>query len=75
MAIFKEMEMAIIKLMQQLGIITPEAGKIMASQAQGQGSLPNPNMVPGGMPPGSNPLELLQMQQRQQFQQMKKAQE
>jgi len=33
----------------------------------------NPNMI-GGMP-GTNPLDLLQMQQRQQFEQMQRAQQ
>jgi hypothetical protein len=61
MNIFREMEMAIIKLMQELGIITPEAGSYMQAQTQ-----INPNQVPqipNGLPPGVNPMELLQMQQ------------
>ena len=45
----------------------------MASQASGPNPMTNPNLIPGGMQPGTNPLELLQMQQRQQFEQMKKA--
>lgn len=71
MEIFKEMELAIIKLMQELNIITPEAGNYMASQAQMPNPLANPNAL-SGMQPGTNPLELLQMQQRQQLDQMKK---
>ena len=71
MEIFKEMELAIIKLMQELNIITAEAGNYMASQAQLPNQLNNPNIL-SGMQPGTNPLELLQMQQRQQLDQMKK---
>ena len=74
MTIFRDMELAIIKLMQELDIISAEAGNMMANQAQ----LPNPMMMGnpnmlGGMP-GTNPLELLQMQQKQQFEQMQRAQ-
>ena len=54
MNIFKEMELAIIKLMQQLGIISPEAGNYMQAQSQNQGSNPYGNMP--GMQPGTNPL-------------------
>lgn len=45
-------------------------------QAQSQGAT-NPyasNPLPG-MPPGTNPLELLQLQQLQQFEQMQRAQQ
>ena len=74
MTIFREMELAIIKLMQELNIISPEAGNYMASQAQMPNPMGgNPNLV-GGMP-GTNPLDLLQMQQRQQFEQMQRAQQ
>ena len=73
MTIFRDMELAIIKLMQELNIISSEAGNYMANQAQLPNSMMgNPNMM-GGMP-GTNPLELLQMQQRQQFEQMQRAQ-
>lgn len=70
MNIFKEMEMAIIKLMQELGIITPEAGNMMQEQAKAgvQGMPPNPT----GLPPGANPLDMLQLQQLAQFEQMQK---
>jgi hypothetical protein len=55
MGIFKEMELAIIKLMQDLGIITQEAGNFMQAQTQ-QGINPNvPGLMPG-MQPGTNPL-------------------
>jgi len=73
MTIFREMELAIIKLMQELNIISPEAGNYMANQAQLPNPMSNPNMI-GGMP-GTNPLDLLQMQQRQQFEQMQRAQQ
>ena len=72
MSIFREMELAIIKLMQELGIITPEAGNYMASQAQVPNPMMNPNLM-AGMQPGTNPLDLLQMQQKQQLEQMQKA--
>ena len=69
------MELAIIKLMQELGIITPEAGNYMASQAQMPNPMMgNPNLV-AGMQPGTNPLDLLQMQQRQQLEQMQRQQQ
>jgi hypothetical protein len=73
MNIFREMESAIIKLMQELGIISPEAGQYMQNQSQ----IP-PNQVPQyptGISPGvTNPMELLQMQQIQQMQQMEQFQ-
>jgi hypothetical protein len=55
MNIFKEMELAIIKLMQELGIISPEAGNYMQVQSQSQGNNPYGNIMPG-MQPGTNPL-------------------
>jgi hypothetical protein len=52
--------------MQELNIISAEAGNYMANQAQLPNPMAgNPNLM-GGMP-GTNPLDLLQMQQRQQF--------
>lgn len=72
MQIFKEMEIAIIKLMQELGIITQEAGNFMQAQTNiANSQVPNPN---NGLPPGANPLELLQMQQLQQLQQFEQFQ-
>lgn len=72
MAIFREMETAIIKLMQELGIISPEAGQYMQAQAQiPGGQLPQ---APNGLQPGVNPMELLQMQQMQQLQQFEQFQ-
>jgi hypothetical protein len=56
--------------MQELGIISPEAGNYMQAQTQFAGQ--NPQAPIGGMPLGSNPLELLQLQQLQQFEQMQR---
>ena len=69
MAIFRDMELAIIKLMQELGIISPEAGNYMQQQTQFTPGTNPPNLL-AGMQPGTNPLELLQLQQMQQMQQM-----
>lgn len=74
MNIFREMEMAIIKLMQELGIISPEASQYMQSQSQ----IPNNNQIPqypGGVSPGVNPMDLLQMQQYEQFQKLMQQQQ
>jgi len=62
--IFRDMELAIIKLMEELQIITPEASSMMLNQSQQM------NQPQTGLPPGSNPMDLLQMQQMQQMQQM-----
>lgn len=68
MQIFRDMELAIIRLMQELGIITAEAGNMMQAQSQMPvGQLPQ---YPNGLPPGVNPMELLQMQQFEQFQKL-----
>ena len=73
MNIFREMESAIIKLMQELGIISPEAGQYMQNQSQiPANQIPQ---YPTGISPGvTNPIELLQMQQIQQMQQMEQYQ-
>jgi hypothetical protein len=55
--------------MQELGIISAEAGQYMQAQGQMGGQLPQ---APNGLPPGVNPMELLQMQQMQQFEQFQK---
>lgn len=80
--LFRDMEIAIIKLMQNIGIIPENVGQMMqeqAAQLQQQqlqyGQLPaqpaQGQQPPYGMMPGSNnPMELLQMQQMQQFLQM-----
>ncbi len=71
MNIFRDMETAIIKLMQELGIISPEAGQYMQNQSQ----IPQVPQYPTGISPGvTNPMELLQMQQIQQMQQMEQFQ-
>ncbi len=65
--------MAIIKLMQKLEIIPEDVGKYMEQTAQQRGQMPQqlPQQMPNmGMMPGSNPMDLLQMQQMQQMQQM-----
>lgn len=73
--IFRDMEIAIIKLMQEIGVIPAEVGKMMEqSAAQRTNSTQQQQpMVPGMMPgmmPGNNPMDMLQMQQMQQMQQM-----
>ena len=74
--IFREMEIAIIKLMQEIGVIPPEVGKMMQQSAnQRVNPIQNPQQqqIPGMMPgmmPGNNPMDMLQMQQMQQMQQM-----
>lgn len=55
MNIFRDMELAIIKLMQELGIISPEAGNYMQAQTQFPGGQ-QPQIPLTGMPPGSNPM-------------------
>lgn len=74
MAIFRDMELAIIKLMQELGIISPEAGNYMQAQTQFANNQA-PQIPQGGIPPNVNPLEFLQLQQMQQLEQMKKMME
>ena len=78
-ALFKEMETAIIKLMKDTGIINEDMAKVIEMQSQQiQGTFGdlNQNMgqgpLGGGVLPGSNPLDLLQNQQKQQFEQMQK---
>lgn len=70
--IFRDMEISIIKLMQNLGVIPPEVGKVMEQSAFQRGEQVQgpqvPPMMPGLMP--NNPMDMLQMQQMQQMQQM-----
>ena len=77
--IFKEMEAAIIILMRECDIINEDMAKVIQMQSQqmqnqlgdlSQGMFGGNPM--GGVLPGSNPIELLQNQQRQQFEQMQK---
>ena len=59
MTIFRDMELAIIKLMQELGIISPEAGNYMSNQTQVPPNMQTQGLLPGmqpGMQPGTNPL-------------------
>ena len=74
--IFRDMELSIIKLMQNLGVIPPEVGRVMEQSAAQRGEQPigvqqgqPPQLVPGMMP-SNNPMDMLQMQQMQQMQQM-----
>lgn len=75
--IFKSMEMEIIKLMENIGVIPQQVSQYMQSQAfvppvaNPNATLPQPPNFPiGGVLPGSNPMDLLQSQQLQQFYQM-----
>lgn len=69
-ALFKEMEMNIIKLMEQIGAIPEQLSQYMQAQSantpQQNQSLPGA----GGVLPGSNPMDMLQLQQYMQMQQM-----
>ena len=73
------MEISIIKLMQNLGVIPPEVGKVMEQSAAQRGEPQQqqqpqplqgqaPQFVPGMMP-SNNPMDMLQMQQQMQMQQ------
>ena len=74
--LFKDLELKIIKLMENIGAIPEQISQYM----QNQSSLPmgpmNPNQgnPMGGMLPGSNPMDLLQLQQLMQMQQMQQQQ-
>lgn len=77
--IFKEMEQCIITLMMDCGIITEDMAKVIQMQSQNiqnnvgdLGQNPSAQNPMGGVLPGSNPIELLQNQQRHQFDQMQK---
>jgi hypothetical protein len=54
--IFRDMELAIIKLMQDLEIITPEASNFMQQQSQFANNPNAPQMQYPGVPPGANPM-------------------
>lgn len=73
--------MEIIKLMENIGVIPQQVSQYMQNQAfvPPVANLPNttaphPNLPVGGVLPGSNPMDLLQFQQLQQFYQMQAAQ-
>lgn len=74
------MELEIIKLMENIGVIPQQVSQYMQNQpfvppTGTQTTLPqnNPNFT--GVLPGSNPMDLLQLQQLQQFYQMQAAQQ
>lgn len=71
MNIFRDMESAIIVLMQELGIISAEAGQMMQNQTQFANNGQQPQL-PTGLPPGTNPMDLLQLQQLAQLEQMQR---
>lgn len=73
------MENSIIKLMMDCGIINEDMAKVIQMQSQNiQNNIGDLSQNPfaqnpmGGVLPGSNPIELLQNQQRHQFDQMQK---
>jgi hypothetical protein len=75
--LFKDMEVRIIKLMEQIGVIPEQISQYMQNQAslpypaaQTNQQQPNPAFLSGGLLPGSNPMDLLQLQQFYQMQQM-----
>lgn len=81
MKIFRDMEMGIMKLMQNLDVIPPEVADIMKqqqammSQMGGQGMMGPPGMMPNqpmmpGLGASTNPMDMLQAQQMQQMQAM-----
>jgi hypothetical protein len=68
--------------MENIGVIPQQVSQYMQNQAfiPPVGTLPNPNVPQiappiGGVLPGSNPMDLLQFQQLQQFYQMQAAQQ
>lgn len=80
--LFNDMELKIIKLMEQIGVIPEQISQYMQNQAKIPAgvqppNLPNfnPAMLGGGMLPGSNPMDLLQLQQIYQMQQMQQMQQ
>ncbi len=80
--LFKAMELEIIKLMENIGVIPQQVSQYMQNQAfippinVSNANLPQQNAsnVPTGVLPGSNPMDLLQLQQLQQLQQFYQAQ-
>lgn len=74
--LFKDLELKIIKLMETIGAIPEQISQYMQNQSNLPMGQMNPN-VPnpmGGMLPGSNPMDLLQLQQFMQMQQMQQQQ-
>lgn len=69
------MEKVILVLMRESGVISEDMAKVMEMQSQhiqNQMSEMGLGGSPGGILPGSNPNDLLQFQQKNQFEQMKK---
>jgi hypothetical protein len=73
------MELEIIKLMENIGVIPQQVSQYMQNQAFIPPiNVPNANLLQqatnplptGGVLPGSNPMDLLQLQQLQQLQQL-----
>lgn len=74
------MEMEIIKLMENIGVIPQQVSQYMQNQAfippvGVPPNIPQGNPPIAGVLPGSNPMDLLQLQQLQQFYQMQAAQQ
>lgn len=77
-ALFKDLEVKIIKLMEQIGAIPEQVSQYMQNQTALPPGGQNQNAPPsnlGGMLPGSNSLDLLQFQQYMQMQQMQQQQQ
>ena len=69
------MEKVILILMKESGVISEDMAKVMEIQSQNiQNQISEMGFTgnPGGILPGSNPNDLLQFQQKNQFEQMKK---
>ena len=74
--LFKDLELKIIKLMETIGAIPEQVSQYMQNQStmpMGQMNPNAPNPM-AGMLPGSNPMDLLQLQQYMQMQQMQQQQ-
>ena len=74
--LFKDLELKIIQLMENIGAIPENVVQAMKNQAQmGMGQGPNVPGGMGGMLPGSTPMDILQFQQNMQMQQMMQQQQ
>jgi len=74
--LFKDLELKIIKLMETIGAIPEQVSQYMQNQSTMPMGQMNPNAANpmAGMLPGSNPMDLLQLQQYMQMQQMQQQQ-
>ena len=63
--LFKDLELKIIKLMETIGAIPEQVSQYMQNQSTMPMGQMNPNAANpmAGMLPGSNPMDLLQLQQ------------